>query len=103
MQNGKYSDDDIPSAPPFSSSAHEIRKPVEQTPASRAQSRAGIQGSAGLKATDAPEIVKSTSANNGNESASKSAEQFVRCVEALQLFSPWKPYVDAQSTRRAFY
>lgn len=88
MQNGKYSDDDIPSAPPFSSSAHEIRKPVEQTPASRAQSRAGIQDSAGLKATNAPETVKSTSGNNGNESASKSAEQFVRATPSAETILP---------------
>ncbi|KAI6687867.1 hypothetical protein NL676_024695 [Syzygium grande] len=88
MQNGKCSDDDIPSAPPFSSSAHEIRKPVEQTPASRAQSRAGIRGSAGFKATDAPEIVKSTSANHGNESASKSAEQFVRATPSADTVLP---------------
>ncbi|KAF8023348.1 hypothetical protein BT93_F0754 [Corymbia citriodora subsp. variegata] len=82
MQNGKYSDDDIPSAPPFSSSAHEIRRPVEQTPASRAQSRAGIQP------TDAPETVKSTSGNNGNESAIKSAEQFVRATPSTETVLP---------------
>lgn len=69
---------------PYSkSSIHEIRKAVEQTPASRAQSRAGIQDSVGLKVTDAPETLKSAPGNKGNETASTSAEQFVRCVEAL--------------------
>ncbi|KAM7514512.1 hypothetical protein LguiA_004095 [Lonicera macranthoides] len=66
-QNQKPFDDDIPSAPPFSGSAGEVRQDVEKTPASRAHYTKSTGDSRGFSANPNTSEKTSPSANTDDK------------------------------------
>jgi hypothetical protein len=79
LQNGRLSDDedeDIPSAPPFCGSTHEIRQANEEIPTSAMRSTPSKVESSTLKSASRDKFE-----NHGDASS----EQFVRLVYLIEL------------------
>ncbi|TXG52695.1 hypothetical protein EZV62_021864 [Acer yangbiense] len=92
LKNEKFSDDDeddVPSAPPFSGSAQEIKEEAERIPASRLQSATCLRDAQGSATGNGPNAFKPESGvkpddNTGN----RNSGQFVRTTASAEAPVP---------------
>lgn len=84
LRNEKFSDDDddVPSAPPFSGSASEIKQKLEQVPATRAQSATCLADTHPTSATNDINAFKPTSESKSDDhGGNKNSDQLGRFVQ----------------------